>query len=127
VALFRSMAALTTNPTLKRTVVLTALLLAVMTSGLSQVEIHSHPDAYLGHSHDVHGNDEPDNEHSADQDEPGNIAVTHMHDTGTTPMTLVSAINVDTVTHWRAEGGVSTPISKPPDNIIPPLYRPPIV
>lgn len=126
-ALSQSMVAPTTNPTLKRTVALIALLLAVVASGFSQIEVHSHSDAHFGHVHDLHGDDEPVGEHSTDVDEPGNTGVTHMHDTGTTPLTLVSAINVDIATFRRADDGVSPPIAKPPDIAIAPLYRPPIV
>jgi len=127
VALSQSMAASTTNPTLKRMVILAALLLAVITSGFSQIEVHSHSDAYFGHTHDPHDHDEPHGENSGDLGEPGNTGVAHMHDTGTTPLTLVSAINLEIATFHRADDGVSAPITKPPDIAIAPLYRPPIV
>ena len=116
-----------TNLTLKRTVILTVLLLAVIASGFSQIEIHTHPDAHYGHAHDMQDHDEPDRENPGDLDEPGSIGLMHVHDFGVTTLTLVSAFDVDIVPYWRADGGVPPPTAKPPDCVIPPLYRPPIV
>ena len=121
------MAAPMTNLTLNTTVILTVLLLAVIASGFSQIEIHSHADAHYGHAHDVQDYDEPDGENPGDLDEPGSIGVMHAHDFGTTTLTLVSAFDADIVEYRRADGGIPPPTAKPPDSVIPPLYRPPIV
>jgi len=127
VALFWSMATPMTNLTLKRTVIFTVLLFAVIASGFPQIEIHTHPDAHYGHTHDVQDYDEPDGENPGDLVEPGSIGVLHAHDFGTTALTLVSTFDVDIVAYWRADGGVPPPIAKPPDRSIEPLHRPPIV
>jgi len=121
------MAAPITNLTLARTVILTVLLLAVIASGFSQVEFHTHPDAHYGHAHDVQDHDGPDGDNPGNLDEPGSIGVMHAHDFGATTLTLVSVFDVDIVEYWRADGGIPPPATKPPDNVIQPLYRPPIV
>jgi len=115
------------NFPLKSTVILTVLLLAVTASGFSQIEIHTHPDAYFGHVHDIQGHDEPDGENPEDLGEPENIGVMHAHDSGATALTLVSTFDVNIVTNWRADGEILSPTVKPPDSLILPLYRPPIV
>jgi len=127
VPLSRVMVAPMMNLTLKRPVIVTVLLLAVVASGSSQIEIHTHPDAHFGHAHDVQHHDEADGGNPGDLDDPGSIGMMHAHDVGTTTLTLASAFDVDIVTYWRANGGIPPQTAKPPDSVIPPLYRPPIV
>ena len=114
-----------TNLTHKRTVILSVLLLAVIASGFSQIELHTHSAADLGHVHDAH--DHADGANSGDVNEPGNTGVLHTHDIGAPAIAPVPEIDVDVVTHWQAEGRTPPPAANPPDNVITPLYRPPIV
>jgi len=127
VASFSPMAYPTMNCTRQHRVVLPVLLLAVIATGLPRVEIHTHHDAYHGHVHYTHDHDDPDSGNSGNLDEPGNIGVIHTHDVDTSTLTLVSACNVDIVAHRQADGEILPPVTKPPDSVIAPLYRPPIV
>ncbi len=120
------MAAPMTNLTQKRTVILSVLLLAVIASGFSQIELHTHSAADFGHVHVVHDHDGADGIKSGDVDEPGNNDVMHAHDIGAPAIALVPVFDVNVVAHSQVEGGTSTPTAKPPDNLITPLYRHPI-
>ncbi|MDA0680726.1 MAG: hypothetical protein O3A13_13330 [Proteobacteria bacterium] len=119
-----------TRSTTARTAVLSIFLLAVIVSGIPQVEIHTHQDAYFGHDHGVnqHYDDHnSDNVFPDDVDGSGDSGTTHAHDLGVSAVTLISAGNVDIVVHRRSNSGIPPPGTRPPDNLTPPLYRPPIV
>ena len=116
-----------TNLTHKRTVILSVLLLAVIASGLSQIELHTHSAADFGHVHVVHDHDGADGVKSGDIDKPGNNGVMHAHDIGAPAIALVPVFDVNVVARRQAEGGTPHPTVHPPDNLITPLYRPPIV
>jgi len=111
----------------KRTVILSVLLLTVIASGFSQIELHSHPAAQFGHVHDSHDHDGENDANFGDIDDPGSTGVMHMHDIGTPALALLPAIEVDIVAHRQAKGRTQPPTAKPPDNPITPLHRPPIV
>lgn len=124
------MTAQMTRSTTARTAVLSIFLLAVIVSGIPQVEIHTHQDAYFGHDHGVnqHYDDHnSDNVFPDDVDGSGDSGTTHAHDLGVSAVTLISAGNVDIVVHRRSNSGIPPPGTRPPDNLTPPLYRPPIV
>lgn len=124
------MTAQITKSTTVRTAVLSVFLLTVIASGIPQVEIHTHQNAYFGHNHGV--NQQHDDHNSADQspDDVDGLAdsgTTHVHDLGVSAVSLISAANLDIVVHWHNTGGIPPPSARPPDNLTPPLYRPPIV
>ncbi len=113
-----------------RTVILSVFLLAVIASGIPQVEIHTHQDAHFGHGHGVsqHQDDhDNDNVSPDDVDALGNSGTTHAHDLGVSAVTLIYAANLNIVVHRHSNGGIPPPAARPPDNLTPPLYRPPIV
>ena len=116
-----------TNLAHKRTVILSVLLLAVIASGFSQIELHTHSAANFGHVHDVQGHDGPDDANSGDVNGPGNDGVLHTHDIGAPTLALVPVFDANVVAHRKADGITPPPTANPPDNVITPLYRPPIV
>lgn len=115
------------NFTWQHRVILPVLLFSVIASGFPKIEFHTHADAQPGHAHVTHDHDEPDGHHSENLDEPGNIGVTHTHDISGPSLTLISAFNLNVATRWRTDERFPLPVAKPPDRVIPPLYRPPIV
>ena len=121
------MAAPKTNLTHQRTAILSVLLLAVIASGFSQIELHTHSAADFGHIHDVHDHNEVDGVNSGDVDEPGNAGAMHAHDIGAPALALIPVIDVIVVALRQADGRTPPPTAKPPDKLIKPLYRPPIV
>jgi hypothetical protein len=119
-----------TNSTGGRTAILSVFLLAVIASGIPQVEIHTHKDAYFGHEHGVsQHHDRHDNENGSSEDVDGlaDSGTTHAHDFGVSAVTLIYAANLNIVFHRHSNGGIPPPTARPPDNLTPPLYRPPIV
>jgi hypothetical protein len=130
VALFAAMATQMTNSTSGRTVILSVFLLAIIASGIPQVEIHTHKDAYFGHEHGVsqhHDDHNDDNASTDDVDRLADSGTMHEHDLGVSAVTLIHAVNLDIVVHRHSNGGIPPPSARPPDNLTPPLYRPPIV
>ncbi len=118
------------NSTSGRTVILSVFLLAVIASGIPQVEIHTHQDAYFGHEHSVsQHHDDHDNENQSSEavNGLGDSGTTHTHDLGVSAVTLIHAVNLDIVVHRSSNSGIPPPSTRPPDNLTPPLYRPPIV
>ena len=128
-ALFATMATQMTNSTGGHTVILSVFLLTVIASGVPQVEIHTHKDAYFGHDHGVsQQHDDHDNEDrsSEDVDGLGDSGTTHTHDLSVSAVTLIYAANLNVVGHRHSTGGIPPPTTAPPDNVTAPLYRPPI-
>ena len=123
--MFRPMAAPKTNLTHQRTAILSVLLLAVIASGFSQIDLHTHSAAEFGHGHDDH--DGADGNNSGDVDEPGDTGPIHAHDICTPALALIPVIDMILVAHRQAEGKTAPQTAKPPDKLIEPLYRPPIV
>ena len=109
-----------------RTVFLFVLLFAVIASGIPRAEIHSHTDAQFGHTHVFHDHDEPDSDQPGDTNNIGNLGLMHVHDVGMQSLTLVPSLNIVPVQLVRGHGGVPPPATRPPDNLVTPLYRPPI-
>ena len=113
-----------------RTVILSVILLAVIASGIPQVEIHSHEDAYFGHGYSVgqhHDDHDNDNVSRDNVDGLGNSGTMHAHDLGVSAVTLIYAANLNIVDHRHGDGRIPPPTARVPDNLTPPLYRPPIV
>ena len=111
----------------KRTVILSVILLAVVASGVSQIELHTHSDPRFGHVHGVHDHLGTDAANSGDVGDPGNNGVVHTHDIGATALALLPEFDVNVVAHQKADGSTPPPSAHPPDNLITPLQRPPSV
>ena len=126
-ALSRSMATSMTSLAQKRTVILSVILLAVVASGVSQIELHTHSDPRFGQVHGVHDHLGTDAANSGDVGDPGNNGVVHTHDIGATALALLPEFDVNVVAHQKADGSTPPPSAHPPDNLITPLQRPPIV
>lgn len=110
----------TTNLTQRRTVIL-SVLLGILASGFPQVEFHSHSKAYAGHGHDHDAVVA-----TADVVEVNEDGVMHAHEIGALTLTPVPLLDLYVVVHRQAEKGIPPPTASPPDNLITPLYRPPI-
>ena len=108
--------------------ILSVFLLALITSGIPLAEVHAHENASIGHSHTRHH----DNVGGHDLDEPttdksSSLADTlHVHDINAPALTLIPQIDVDAVSVWADTPQPILPLFRPPDNLITPLYRPPI-
>jgi hypothetical protein len=50
----------------------------------------------------------------------------HAHDIGALTLTPVPVLDLHLVAHRQAEKRIPPPTANPPDNLITPLYRPPI-
>jgi hypothetical protein len=103
------------------------LLVSVVLSGVPMVGVHSHENATYGHSHDAqeflddHGAGEADTE-DGDTD----IASFHAHDISATSLGIVANVSVDSAVPQHSHSYIPPPYSRLPDNIVAPLYRPPI-
>lgn len=120
--MFGPMTSRTMNYTCRRTVIL-SVLLGIAASGFQQVEFHSHTNAYAGH---VHDHDDRAAVAPADVDEVNEDGVMHAHDVGALTLTPVPVLDLHLVAHRQAEKRIPPPTASPPDNLITPLYRPPI-
>ena len=118
------MAAKMTNSTHGHTAILSVFLLAVIASGIPQVETHAHKDAYFGHEHRDHQNE---TQSSEDVDGLADSSTMHAHELGVSAVTLITVSNLKIVINRRRNGGIPPPTARPPDNVTAPLYRPPIV
>ena len=116
-----------TNLTHKRRLILSVLLLAVIASGFWQIELHTHSAADFGHIHNVHDYSGIDGADFSDIEEPGNNGAMHLHDIGAPALALVSVFDVVLVAQRLTGSRTPPPTASPPDNLITPLYRPPIV
>lgn len=111
----------------RRTIVF-VLLLAIVLSGVPLVEVHAHENATFGHSHasldhghgSVGDHDSPSYDENAD--EPGTL---HVHSLDTPALTLLESLQANPANIMHACDAMVLR-SRPPDNVIAPLYRPPI-
>lgn len=107
--------------------VLAVLLLSVAVSGIPMVEVHSHENVTFGHSHDAH---ELTSDHAVDEidsdDADTNMTSFHAHNVNLTSVSLISISNVEFAVPQYSHSHIPPPRSWLPDNIIAPLYRPPI-
>lgn len=122
------MTALRASSALSGRAILFALLLALVTSGVPLVEVHAHENASFGHSHASfdHGH-APVNDHDAPlpDDDGKESGTAHVHSLDTPALTLVEMPPADAGCVMNARDGTVLR-SRPPDNVIAPLYRPPI-
>lgn len=121
------MATLTTLLSRKHSVILSVLLLAVMASGFSQIELHTHSVAQADHVHDVRDHAGTDDANSDSIDDPADNGVVHTHDIGAPALAVLSTFDVHVVAHQKTGGKTAPPTAHPPDHLIEPLHRPPIV
>jgi hypothetical protein len=103
------------------------LLVSVVLSGIPVVEAHSHENATYGHSHDVHdffddhGAGEADN-----KDGDTDTGSSHAHDISAPSLAAVANVSMDSTVKRHSHSHIPPPYCWLPDNIVVPLYRPPI-
>jgi len=116
-----------THSGLPSKVILTLLFLSVVLTGIPDVEVHAHENATFGHSHDAH---EFFDDHGADEtdSEEGNAdaAFFHAHDLNTKSLSVISSFRVEFAIAKHSHSYIPPPYSRLTDNIVAPLYRPPI-
>jgi hypothetical protein len=123
---FEVMAKHKTQITSRSVRVLVVLLFAAVAAGVPQAEVHAHANARYGHSHDFHDHDAQganSGVHVAGADDAGQL---HFHDTGVQSPTMLDTIDIAPVPCGKAGGDAMPPATRPPDNPITQLYRPPI-
>ena len=113
---------------------LAVLLLSVVSSGIPMVKVHSHENATFGHTHDAHdrlhdhdvarehGADEPTDSEDGDAD----TSALHAHDLSATSVSLISSVSAELTVPNHSHSHIPPPRTWLPDNIVAPLYRPPI-
>lgn len=103
------------------------LLVSVVLSGFPMVEVHSHENATYGHSHDAH---EFFDDHGADdadaEDGATDTAFFHAHDITASSIGAISGVSVESTVPRHSHSYIPPPYRWLPDNIVAPLYRPPI-
>ena len=103
------------------------LLVSVILSGLPMVEVHSHENDTHGHSHDAHDLfDDHGAEEADSEDGVTDTASFHAHDVGATSLGVVASVSVDATVPRHSHSYIPPPCSRLPDNVVAPLYRPPI-
>ena len=118
-----------TIPLPTRQVILAFLLLAFVTSGIPLAEAHAHANASFGHSHDQHHQDDSDRDEidaRVDLDATQQAGALHIHDGGAPSLTLILEIDMNACPICIDTPIVTPPVLRPPDNVVTPLYRPPI-
>jgi hypothetical protein len=108
--------------------ILSVFLLALITSGIPLAKVHAHGNASISHSH-THHHDNVGG-HDLDElatDKSSSLADTlHVHDVNAPALSLIPQIDVDAFAAWADTPIPILPLFRPPDNVITPLYRPPI-
>tara|TARA_R110000782_G_scaffold62576_2_gene128597 strand:- start:689 stop:1027 length:339 start_codon:yes stop_codon:yes gene_type:complete len=103
------------------------LIVSVVLTGTSVVEVHAHENAAYGHSHDAHDLfDNHDAGEAVTEDGDIGTASFHAHDVSATSIGVVASISVDSTVPRHAHSYIPPPYSQLPDNVVAPLYRPPI-
>jgi hypothetical protein len=131
-ALFTAMALQTKFTSTKQTAILSMLLLVVIAAGFPQGVVHSHQDADFGHTHDAHdhhasqGQSERGSESLDDVDRTDDSGPMHAHNIAAPALTLIPEFDVRLIALRQSEQRPPPPTANPPDNVIAPLYRPPI-
>jgi hypothetical protein len=123
------MTALRATTAIARRSILFVLLLALVTSGVPLVDVHAHEDASFGHSHATLDHEHAsidDHDASSPADETDDPGALHVHSLDTPALTLIELAPADPDCVMNACDGTVLR-SRPPDNVIAPLYRPPIV
>lgn len=103
------------------------LLVSVVLSGTPMIEVHAHENAAFGHSHDAHDFFES---HGAEEakSEVGNSDTTslHAHDISATSLGVLASVSVESTVPQHFHHYIPPTYRWLPDNVIAPLYRPPI-
>jgi len=80
-----------------------------------------------GHSHDAH---DAFDDHGAGEADPEdgatNTASLHAHDISATSLGVVASVSVESSVPRHSHSYIPPPYSRLPDNVVAPLYRPPI-
>jgi len=126
-ALLPGMMTPATLPSRKRSAVIAVLFLSLVVSGFSKIDLGAHPAEQVAHLHDVHDHAISVNAQPMDSGGLGDTGVTHSHDYCAPALALLPALNVNAVVHSKATERTPPPGAHPPDNLITPLHRPPIV
>ena len=111
---------------------LAVLLLSVVSSGIPMVEVHSHDNATFGHTHHAHGHDHDVlHDHGAGEfadsgDGDVDTSNLHAHDLSATGASLISSVSAEFAAPEHSHSHIPPPRTWLPDNVIAPLYRPPI-
>ena len=108
--------------------ILYVLVLAFVSSGIPLAEVHSHENAFFGHSHNHPGYNVGDHEldELTTDDSTHAAEALHVHDVNAPALTLMPEFDVDAVSIWTDTPVPIPPQFRPPENVIAPLYRPPI-
>ena len=113
-----------------RDVILALAIVAVISTGIPLIEVHTHHESSLGHGHDahVHSHDLPDTHGPVDDDDPEKAEADelHAHIVGSVAVALTSATGIDIQIPAYSRSRIPPPVSQPPDKPVRPLYRPPI-
>jgi hypothetical protein len=132
VALFDAMTPQKTFAVTRHKAILSMLLFAVIFSGIPRVVVHSHHDADFGHTHDAdeHHDNRVQSEHGGetleDVDRTNDSGPLHAHNIAAPALPLIPEFDVGLIALRQSEERPPPPTANPPDNVIPPLYRPPI-
>ena len=113
-----------------RDVILALAIVAVVSTGVPLIEVHTHHQPSFGHSHDAHGHshDVPGMPGTVDGDDANTAEAEdlHAHIVGSVAVALTSATDIDVQIPAYGRNRIPPPVSQPPDKPSPPLYRPPI-
>ena len=120
-----------------RDVILALAIIAVVSTGVPLIEVHTHHQPSLGHSHEPHVHSHDAHAHSHDvPGMPGNVEADdtntaeaedlHAHIVGSVAVALTSATDIDIQIPAYGRSRIPPPVIQPPDKPSPPLYRPPI-
>ncbi len=106
--------------------ILTVLLFATVAAGVPLAEVHSHANASYGHAHDLHDHDAGDESNANYIPNSGDPGQLHFHDAGVQSLTMLVFIDIAPARCGKSSGATMPPATRPPDNPITRLYRPPI-
>lgn len=107
--------------------VFTLALVSMVLTGIPMVEVHSHENAQYGHSHDAHESFHNHGVAEADtEDGDADTAFLHAHNVNATSLSLISIVCVNIAIPQHSHSHIPPPYGWLPENIVIPLYRPPI-
>lgn len=113
-----------------RDVILALAIVAVVSTGIPLIEVHTHHESTFGHGHDahVHSHDVPGMPGTVDGDDSDTAEADdlHAHIVGSVALALTMAMDIDIQIPAYGRNRIPPPVSQPPDKPAPTLYRPPI-
>lgn len=128
------MAGKTTDRIGIQTAVLAVLLLSMVASGFSRAELHSHQDAFPGHTHEVSSHHHHEHDSEADlraipdagPGQSGNTDSSHVHELCAPALSIMPGTTFSIPAFPNTSINPAMQNQRPPDKASPPLYRPPI-